>query len=369
MTEAQNLLRYMPAGMNPRDPVLNALMADESGQGGIGNEIADAESFIRSISRNDDIENLAGEELNSVATAFLGLIKRSSDTDADFLRLFLALARRGGTAEAFGTRDDILGAFRHYLPQEVKLDLAENTADTNLVKNPDFETGQTDWTIAGPCELSAAACFSYTKGARFFGSGGTLSQTLQTKDAGVYACHAFLRGSVGVEIQNGAGEYWNFEDFAWQTAEYANIAENGTIADGFKDICVFFRMDGGFDAITVTFKYGTQEAHVDHIRAYQKPKNPSFSLVLAYPGEKIVLEKSITLNLDPSHAGGDAGNPDGSTPTAGEDYAIRGYFDNSFIVGASNQATKAFMSMMMSYMKPAGAQYFFDEVLYTPAAP
>ena len=214
--EALSLRSYLPTGIADDDAFINAFIADTEGNGAVGNEITEAAFYIDYVSRKAHVDDLIEDELGMVIRTFLGMLKRNIDNDAEYLRYFQGIMRRGG-APVFGTRTDIVEAFRHILPFDVKIYLVEYTDETNILMNPDFALFDRYWTLSGFAELSTMVSFCNMCCAYIYGLGGTVHQQFRAAQAGIHIVHVFIMGRVAVTLRNEAGLYWDSEAWAWDS--------------------------------------------------------------------------------------------------------------------------------------------------------
>ncbi len=323
MNNMKNLLDFMPLGVSHTDPLLNALMSDDEGEGGIANEIRAVCQYIDYISKTNDFHLFENAELKIIAEYFAGLSQYNNGNESAFRLLFEAVMQRGG-AKVFGTKTDILGVFRTIMPPEVVVDIVENTGEENKLLNPDFLFMDENWVLEGSAELSDADCFVGKFSCRLFGGDGVLSQLWEaTAGNSIYVAHIFIRGAARCAVFDvNENKYWNAETFEWQDAETYSIlkSKTGNIADEWENDYIFIATPVGSLFFTLIFRFSDEECLIDHIRLYVKPAHPSFSLLLRYTGTHTA---ERTVMLDKTYPRGD--------PGFSEDYSGKTYIDNSFI--------------------------------------
>ena len=89
--EGLNLLDFLAAGINKRDPFIQALFSNDTGEGALANEMEAAIKFIDYYSRTPDIRNHRGNSLEMMAKLFVKAKRQALETDARLSRRTLSL--------------------------------------------------------------------------------------------------------------------------------------------------------------------------------------------------------------------------------------------------------------------------------------
>lgn len=347
--EGYEVVKFLPAGWNREDEFLRAFIGDSEGVGAIAQEIQALADYIKYESRTTKADVMTGKELDYLGRVFLGLIRRHGETALKYRNTFLGIIRRGG-APVFGTKWDILWVFQQIMAKDIAFDVVEYTNAINLVQNADFDFLGDPWYFNGMVELNLDAKFTALRGVDLYGPTGEAAQTFSSDLEGEYILHWYLRGTCGVQIENAVGHWWNGEQGLWQGERFTNYYAHGTTQDTHTDVFIDFTLSGRYEQVTAHFVWGGQRGHIDHVRCYRRPGNPSFSLVVRYQGTLI---NTKTFHLDRTYAQGD--------PDPFIDYRLKGYFDYSPIVGRRAGDRVGWYEFLMDLVCPKGVQYCFDE--------
>ena len=231
--EGRTLLDFLAGGMDKSDPVIRAILSDDNGEGAVANETKGLARFIDYYTRTDDVKRHGDGTLDKIVKLFSKQRRRHLEGDAILLRRFLALTERGGDA-VWGNALNLIRVFETYF-RDIKCFIAENTGETSILGNGDFESDDA-WVLDNGAVYYSSARFSGRRGVLFRGVGGeTCAQLLATLvPAGNYAFHFFLRGKCGVVIVNDDGEFWNANEqrftgetvLEWVGDEVVNVFES-----------------------------------------------------------------------------------------------------------------------------------------------
>jgi hypothetical protein len=351
--EGLNLLDFLATGINKRDPVIHAVLSNESGEGAAANELEALLRFINYYTRTADVRNHKGYTLEMIAKLFAKLRRRLGEHDGTLLRRLLALTERKGDT-IWGNALDIKHVIETYF-EDITCFVAENTNEKSVLNNGDFEE-EDAWILEGGAVYAYAARFSGKRGVYFDGvSGGTCTQELDTPlPSGNYTFHFFLKGKCGLVIQRADGKYWNANDqkftgevvLEWVDDETVNIFEK----EDWEDAFCFIKIPGGIHNITFRFiSVDGETASIDYARFFQKPLNPSYTLVIRYQG--------YTIADKPLHLA--EGRED---PLPGVGYEDESYFDHAFIIGPMGITHSAAFKSIIDLVRPQGIQVFTEFV-------
>lgn len=352
--EGLNLLDFLATGIDKEDPIIQAVLSNEEGEGATANEINELVEFINYYTQTDDVRNHMGKTLEMIVKMFVKLRRRVNENDAVLLRRFLALTYRQGDT-IWGSALNIKHVFESYFDR-VKCYIAENTNDESILPDGDFETDNT-WTVSGSAAYAYEARFSEWRGLLFDGrDGGYCAQTVNRLfNAGIYTFHFMLWGKCGVTIQRADGKYWNGNDqkysgdvvLEWVDDEYINIFDK---PDGWDNACCFLILPENLYELTITFvSIEGETAFIDYVRLFVKPLNPSYTIIMSFTGYKIT-DKSLHIGIN------------GEEPIPDLDYLRESYYDSAFIIGPHGVSqSQAFISIL-DRVKPCGIQAFADFV-------
>jgi hypothetical protein len=356
--EGLNLLDFLATGINKNDPVIQAVLSDYDGKGATANELEELVSFIDYYTRTGDVKDHEGESLEMIAKQFAKLRRQLEETDTVLLRRTRALTERQGD-EIWGNGTNLEHVFETYFGG-INAYVCESTSEESLLRNGDFEEDDTDWTLAGGAAYTADARFSGKRGLYFSGATGqSCLQTLIDISAGVYTPHFFLKGKCGVIIQNAGGKYFNADEKVlwneamnpWQTAPVTNWFDH----DDWRDAFCFVVLKAETTRLKIKFVSAAgREAHIDYVRFFLKPNNPSYTIIIQYEGYSVM---NKTLHLG-------SGTVD---PITGVDYSKESYFDHSYIVGRKGALQSVVYKSVLDTVRPRGIQAFVEFVERTEA--
>jgi hypothetical protein len=348
MNEGLYLLDFLPAGIDKSDPVIQAVFSNSEGEGAIANEIEELLRFIRYYAMTPNVRDHSGYTLEMVTQLFAKIKRQLMETDDRLLRRMLALTARSGDT-VWGNATDIERVFEYYFTS-IKAYICENTNADSLIADGSFEEADS-WRLTGGAEYTDEARFSGERGLFFDGTQGSCSQPTAYLLQGVYVLHFFLAGKCGVKIQDSLGRYWNAKAepdryaLRWETAEVINSFET----PAWKDVYCFIVLPN-ISALTITFiSLDGEEASIDYVRLFQKPLNPSYTLIIQYKGYKITPR---TLHLGARC----------SDPIADVDYAKESYFDRSYIIGRLGSYRGTVYKTLLDAVRPRGVQAFIEFV-------
>ena len=348
------LLVFLAGGIDKDDPAVKAILSDEKGEGAVSNEAEELARFIDYYTRTDDVRNHRGGVLDMIVRLFSRQRRRHLEGDGVLLRRFLALTERGGDA-LWGNVLNLKRVFEMYF-RDVKCFIAENTGETSILANGDFESDDA-WVLAHGAVYSTSARFSGRRGVFFKGAGGeSCSQPLaRLVPAGNYTFHFFLRGRCGVVIEDDGGSFWNANDqrfsggtvLEWVGDEVVNVFESPA---GWGSAHCFVVLPEQSRSLVIRFVgIVGEEAYIDYARLFSKPLNSSYTIVFQYEGYAAT-EKSLHLAKD------------GEDPIEGVDYGREGYFDRAFIVGPQGVSGSPAFRDVLDIVRPLGIQAFSEFV-------
>jgi hypothetical protein len=341
--EGLNILDYLATGINKNDPVIQAIVSNFEGDGAIAHEIEELIGFIEYYTRTEDVRNHQGDSLEMITKLFTSLTRQIQENDDRLLRRMRALTERKGDT-VWGNALDIQHVIETFFDTTVYV--CENTGDTNMVPNGDFEEDGA-WQLGGEASYQASARFSGRRGLSFAGKAGeSCDQTLVLSE-GVYTLHFFLKGTCGVIIRDEEGQYWDGDErtLAWTHEEVVNRFESADWDDFFCFIVL-----AGMAQVTVQFSaIEGVAASIDHVRVFQKPVNPSYTVIIPFQGFTIA-DKTL-------HLGG--GNADPIDTVA---YGKESYFDHSYITGRKGSYREEVYKSVLDMVRPRGIQAFIEFV-------
>jgi hypothetical protein len=343
--EGLNLRKYTAAGINTEGEIYKSVFSDDEGNGAIARELDALVNFINYYTRTDDARNHKGNSLDLIIKEFANLNRRVLEKDAIYLRRFLAITERKKD-QAWGTKWNIRHVFEAYF-SGIEAFVAENTSETNLIMNGDFEDADGGWNIEGSAGISYSARFSGSRGLYFNRVSGAASQSIEL-EKGVYVLHFFLQGTVGAEITNAAGNYWDMNSLEWVDNPLVNNFESGIWDD--QSMFIKILPEEG-DAITVKFT-GTEDYVIalDYVRLYRKLPYPTYTVIVKYEGYAVA-DKTL-------HLGKGTEDPDPEITW----YPRESYFDNSYIIGRIGAYRREVYFSLLEIIRPKGIKAFVESV-------
>jgi|GEM_PF-2252613 len=351
--EGQNLLDFLAGGIDKTDPVINAILSDENGEGAVANEAEGLARFVDYYTRTDDVRNHRGNSLEMLVRLFAKQRRRLLESDGIMLRRFLALTERKGDG-IWGNALNMKHVIETYF-RNIACYVAESTGETSILDNGDFES-EVAWTLGGGAAYSYPARFSGRRGLSFGGAGGESCAQLVDRLvlSGIYTFHFFLCGKCGVVIENG-GRFWNANAqrfsgdtvLEWVDDEVVNVFES---PGGWDNVFCFLVLLEDTRGLAIRFVgLEGETAYIDYARLFVKPLNSSYTLVLLYEGYAIT-GKTLHLAVD------------GEDPVAGVDYERESYFDNAFIVGPEGASGSRAFWDVLDTVRPQGIRAFAEFV-------
>jgi len=349
-SQGLNLIDFTASGINTEDEVFKAIFSDDEGNGSYAIELDKVLEFINYYTKTDDVRNHKGYTLEMIVKEFTGFRRMLYEPDSVYLRRFLAITERKND-EVWGTKWNIQHVFEAYFSW-VKIYVAECTNDIkkNLLLNGDFEEDDDSWESDGKAGLTGRARFSGKRGLLFYGDNGFCRQEVNDLRKGVYTLHFFLQGKCGVKIKDSAGRYWNSTAkpnnyiLKWQKKEFINEFQG----DPWQDVFCFIVLPEKTD-ITIEFvALGEEDCFIDYTRLFEKPLNPSYTVIVQYEGYQDITDK--TLHLGP-------GKED---PIDGINYAKESYFDHHYIIGRRGAQRREVFNSLLEIIRPLGIQPFLE---------
>ncbi|MCL2556925.1 MAG: hypothetical protein FWE09_00440 [Treponema sp.] len=342
------LLDNLAGGLRPDDPAIRALLADGSGGGAVERELARLALFIDYRTRTDDARDHRDDTLEALAGLFARMRRRPNESDSVLLRRLLALTERGGD-RIWGTAGNLKSVFEAYF-SGVRCYVAEGTGRESLLADGDFEESSDEWALSGGATISASARFSGKRGLLFAGSGQERCEQRLDRPlpAGAYALCFFLKGKCAVEIESD-GLRWDACEqrhsgpraLQWTPERTLNVRE---CPDEWGCARCLILLPKDAPELSISFVgVAGERAMIDYARLFEKPPNPSYTLVFQYEG---YAAGETTLRLA-------EGRDD---PIPGKEYEGRGHFDESFIVGPQSvSGSRAFLDLL-DVVRPRGIE-------------
>jgi len=330
MGAGNNLIRNTARGIRKDDKTFQAIISDDLGFGATANELDAVVSYCDMYTKIDKVENQTETSLESSVRFFTGLKKNFEETDASYLKRFMAWTHRSGDT-VWGTKHNIKHIFNVYFPS-AEVFVSENTDGINLMVNGDFEDpAGVEWVMVNTL-ITNSARFANESGASI-GTEGSLKQTVSLS-AGSYFLHFFMLGQLRVTIKDtGLNKYWNFTSFSWQSA----ISSKGFVSSTWDIQDMFFILAHTAD-IEISIESDTG-SFVDYFRLNKKEKHPSFTLLVCFSSAS--LGESLFAS---------SGNAD---PIDGQNYDAMSYYDSAFLSGVSGSARSIYDSLL-NEVKPCG---------------
>jgi hypothetical protein len=352
--EGLNVLDFLATGINKEDPIIKAVISDSNGEGALANELNQLFEFINYYTRNDDVKNHHGRSLEMITQIFTKMRRRVNESDPILLRRLFALTHRKGDT-IWGNTLNLKHIFETYF-DGINCFIAENTNRENILPNGDFENNDF-WQLGGGASYEYKARFSGLRGLLFNGEDGEFcAQTVERLfDAGNYTLHFMLKGQCGVIIQREDGKYCNAnsQEFSgdkvltWEDDEIINIFDS---PDGWDNAYCFIVLPEDSHVLKIAFiSIEEKTAFIDHARLFQKPLNPSYTLIMQYMGYAVTAK---TLHLGES----------ADEPTPGVNYKHEAYLESAFIVGPVGVSQSQSFESVLDKVKPLGIQAFAEFV-------
>jgi len=384
IAEGLKLLDYLAAGLNKEDPVIKRIFYnDDDGEksGAVATEMGDAADCIRYYTQTDDVRNHEGKSLELLSILFANQKRRLYENDNILLRRLLALTERGGDV-IWGNALNLKHVVEKYFGGGIACYIAENTDDIerNLLPDGDFEVEaeHRPWRLNEEAEIAHEARFSLLRGLLLpAGAEGSCGQEVAHDYApGLYTLHFMLRGKCEVVIRRG-GQYWNAREqnygkngidiLSWESKEHCNAFESPRGKDGnyaWVNRSCLIVLPSGVTSLDIQFRSAKEDgvpvqAHIDHIRLFKKPMNPSYTLIAQHRGDT---QHSKTLHLNGKNVD-IVGQPNSENPDNER------FYDHAFLVGAFVPTQiKKFMSVL-DIVRPCGIQIFVEFIEQTEEEP
>jgi len=359
-----NILDNLATGINKEDPIINAIISNDKGEGATANELENCGKFLEYYTCTGNVVNHVGSSLELIVKMFSGLKRRMGESDAILLRRFMALTCRKSDV-IWGNALNIKHIFESYF-NGITCFVAENTNKENLLTNGDFENNDSI-ELGGGAKIDYKARFSGMYGLLLKGVEGEYCTQVIEQDllAGVYTFHFMLWGTCGVIIQREDGKYWNANDqfrrywdaneqeltgdvvMEWVDEEVVNMFAK---PDGWDSVFCFLKLPEDIDELTIKYvSIEGKQAFIDYSRLYIKPQNPSYTLLFQFTGHKIT-EKTLHLGIS------------GNEPIPGLNYLNEAYFDDAFIIGPKAESNVQSFESILDLIKPRGIQVFTEFV-------
>lgn len=356
--------------------------------GGIAQEFDALKIEIKKITQDaEDVENLAGDELDEVILAFTGIARMQDESDAMRLRLLNALFLRGED-KSWNTVHSIRQVFRWWFADEF-ITIKENEIVANEITDGGFETETVgektttfgEWTPYGTSiYIENADTFEGARVLHAEGDGWLSCEKAVT--AGMYILSFAYKGYLPIRVKRTSDSYyWNFSTREWQSSEYIQLLQNDTehyqvverpiLSDGTDSFSLYFGpcydavFDGGVaDTIfTEELDGGAADTEftedVDGGGAYHRAFRldmVSFGAKPGYPYIHVIIS-TFAQNGEFLNAW-----VPGEDPIAGTDYDYATFFDLDFIGGDGSGTPTEYYQKILNYIKPAGVKAVFEFV-------
>lgn len=372
MSIIQNLNNNMPSFLNIEDSDYKKLFgkypftslnpiekSSDINCGAISNELEFFKQIAEDLSAKGEVETWDSNVLDVVIPFFIDTLRNLGELDSQYVNRLYFFLRRGGFS-VWCSKHSLLGALSHVLIlKKENLYIIENYVETNLLQDGSFEVvGNPDWTFysegSSVSEVVSGDSFEESNSAKLqIDSSGSLAYcetTVSSIPAGTYTCTLFYKST-----DNGSGcyvkrtsddYYWNTETNDWQSSEYLIPFKQSNVYT----LLSFWFVLSSSDSITFGCKSSVPNAtsHVDYVFIGERQPYPSFQVLyrsLGQSGEGTLM----------FHEG--STDPDGTST-----YSLLGYYDLSFIEGASGILSVNTIIEMLDRIKLTGTKFEFKVI-------
>ena len=352
ISQGLNLIDYTASGINTEDETYKVIFSDDEGDGAAAKELDQVLEFINYYTKTDNVRNHKGYTLDMIVKEFTGFRRMLHEPDSVYLRRFLAITERKKD-EVWGTKWNIQHVFEAYF-NWVKIYVSECTDDItkNLLADGDFEDDDGGWEPGGQAGYAGEARFSGKRGLRIYGNTGTCAQEISGLRGGVYTFHFFMEGKCGVRIKDSEGRYWNATAepnnyvLKWQQDEFINKFESAA----WQDVFCFLVLPETADISIEFAALENEKCYIDYARLFEKPLNPSYTVIVQYEGFQETTDKALHLGR---------GRED---PVDGVDYFRESYFDRHYITSRRGSRRRDVFNSLLEIIRPLGIQPFLEFV-------
>jgi hypothetical protein len=328
-----NLIQNTAGGISTGDETYQAIISDPAGLGAVANELDAVIEFCDILTKTDRIENHVNSHLDKSVLFFTGLKRNREETDEGFINRVFSLTWRKGDV-VWGTKANIQHVVESCFPAATVY-IAENTSDTNLLLNGDFEDVLgAEWIVSNSLRTKESR-FSKSFGLEMAGA-ATAAQNVSLL-AGSYFLHFFMQGEVSVQ-NTGLNLYWNMNTGAWQATKTVWLFT--TVLWEAKDVFFILPNPG---SINILFE--SSAALLDYLRLYKKPKHSTFSVMVVFSAEAKGQELFATQGT--------------TDPIAGIIYKNMSYFDSDFLTGPAGASQNTYTAMLED-VKAIGVKGFLE---------
>lgn len=340
MTIKERLRFNFPKTFDTSQPNFSAIIANDKGDAAIEKVLTDLKNYMNEWKNSKNLYEQENTLLDKTAS-FISFLKRfNNETDKSYKNRLAAIFVRKND-NVWGTSLNIVHVFNQYFSSG-KIFLAETTNDENLnlIKDFDFDSATSDkWNLTN-AEISSDARFSKTYGVKF-NQNGTLKQTIMLSDYNlkevnnVYFLHFFSKGNIKVQIKNtSTNKFWDGKEWKNSTSYIVKDSNDWTDQE-----LSFIRLE---DTNEIELSFISNDGLIDYIRLTQYIGYPTFTIYAQFEGANA----KESLVLAPGQE-----DEQGIMP-----YEKAGYYEQSFLTGASAGHALDLYEDLLNYVRPQGVK-------------